>query len=128
MMVAVKKTAIFLPKEDRRDRDSCACRGSAIVYACGGREPDEKIPIEGMAPAALELEKGIRRQGERTMINRRQVVWGAGGGALLVLTSSRNVLATDAAAVRAAMVDRARYYLKASNWAPGKPLLSVTQE
>ena len=57
-------------------------------------------------------------------ICRRHVIF-AGGTLLLGLASSKKLLAADVAAVRAGMVDRARYYLKASNWAPSKPLLGV---
>jgi hypothetical protein len=59
------------------------------------------------------------------MITRRRTMLGAGGALLFALEVPNILLAADVTAVRAGMVDRARGYLKASNWAPAKPLLAV---
>jgi hypothetical protein len=63
------------------------------------------------------------KQGENTMMDRRHLILSV--GLPLALGIPGVTWAADVAAVRAGMVDRARYYLKASNWAPSAPLLSV---
>lgn len=59
------------------------------------------------------------------MLKRRKLLLSTGGAMLISQFSPKQLWANEVASVRAGMVDRARYYLNTTDWAPREALRSV---